>query len=75
MAFFLNMIVRDADRRESRVYGYTFGGLTPVGVEDCGVITVTGNDKVYSMILEVNDGGRVKYKITGEEFKNKNNNN
>lgn len=40
-----------------------------------GVITVTGNDKVYSMILEVNGGGRVKYKITAEEFKNKDNNN
>lgn len=64
----------DSDKGESRVCGYIFGVWTPVGMGDYGVITVLGNGKVYSRILEVNGGERMKYKITGKELKNKNKN-
>ena len=45
------------------------GEWIPVGMGDCGFIAVIGNNKVHSMILEVNGGGRVKHKVTGEDKK------
>ena len=54
----------DSDTNKAEYVVTFIGEWIPVGIGDYRITAVIGNDKVYSMILEVNGGGRVKYKIT-----------